>query len=188
MSTANLTEPEAQLFDIVSQLLDELESGLPAFASLAAEQVYKAHPEISTHFDRRQVKALQRDVRAEAMAQTSRIIGTLADEDLWLMDGVRKVRETIHQNAKVWKVVQQLSPSIDAVLEKYGYPPRPGRSGAGFPQSELASSEQLPNADRIKILAIKYWTQLMRLQQHRVDQLKQTQAAHHKKLDEMWNH
>ncbi|PKL76006.1 MAG: hypothetical protein CVV27_12465 [Candidatus Melainabacteria bacterium HGW-Melainabacteria-1] len=188
MSTGQLSTQESALFELVSQILEELESGLPAFASAAAEAVYKAHPEVSTHFDLRQVKALQRDVRQVAEDQTARIIGTLADEELWLLDTARKVRETLHQNLKVWKVIQQLSPTLDAVLEKYGYPPRMGRSGAGFAQTELTSSEQLPNADRIRLLAIKYWTSLMRMQQQRIDQLKQTQAAHHKKLDEMWNH
>lgn len=175
------------LFDWISQILDELEAGLPQFATQAAEQVYKSHPEISTHFDRRQVKALQREILEAAEAQTARIIGTLADEELWLLDNTRKVRETLHQNPKVWKVVQQLSPVLDGILEKYGYPPRPGRDKTGFPQTELSTSEQLPNHDRIKILAIKYWTLLMRLQQVRVDQLKQAQAEHQKKLDEMWH-
>ncbi|HEY9840307.1 MAG: hypothetical protein ACAI44_36370 [Candidatus Sericytochromatia bacterium] len=185
--TGMLTEQETVLFDWVSQILDELEAGLPQFAAQAAELVYKAHPEVSTHFDRRQVKALQREVRQAAETQTAQIIGTLADEELWVLDGVKKVRETLHQNPKAWKVIQQLSPALDQVLEKYGYPPRPGRNGAGFPQTELNSSDQLPNADKLKILAIKYWTTLMRLQQQRIDQLKQAQAEHHKKLDEMWH-
>ncbi len=183
-----LNEQEISLFDGISQILDELESGLPGFAALAAEQVYKSHPEISTHFDRRQVKALQRDVRLAAEAQTAKIIGHLADEELWMLDNVRKVRETLHQNPKVWKVIQQLSTNIDAVLVTYGYPARPGRNGTGFAQTELHSSDQLPNADKLKILAIKYWSNLMRFHQQRVDQVKQAQAAHHQKLDEMWNH
>lgn len=183
-----LSEPEIALFDVISQILDELELGLPAFATLVAEQVFKSYPEISTHFDKRQVKALQREVVAAAEAETAKIIGNLADEELWMLENTRKVRETLHQNPKVWKIIQQLSPAIDTVFEKYGYPPRPGRAGAGFAQSELTSSEQLPNAERIKILAIKYWTLLMRMQQHKVDQIKQAQAAHHRKLDEMWNH
>lgn len=182
-----LNEAEAQLFDGISQMLDELEYGLPLFATAAAEQVYKQHPEISTHFDRRQVKALQRDIFDAAEAQTARIIGTLADEELWLIDNTRKVRETLHQNPKVWKVVQQLTPALDAILQKYGYPPRQLRERSGFSQTELVSSDQLPNHDRLKILAIKYWTQLMRMQQQRVDQLRQAQAEHQKRLDEMWH-
>lgn len=185
---SEILEHEAALFDGISLMLDELDTGLPLFAAQAAEQVFKAHSEISTLFDKRQVKNLQRDVQRAAVAQTERIIGQLADETLWLIEPPRKVRESLHHNPKVWKIVQQLSPALDAVLERYGYPPRPGRSSAAFAQTELLSSDQLPNAERLKILVIKYFSQLMRYQQQRVDRLKQEQAAHHRKLDEMWNH
>lgn len=182
-----LSDHEQQLFEMISQILDELEVGLPAFAAVASEQVYKAYPEISRHFDRRQVKALQKDVQIEAKAQTAKIIGVLADEDLWKVEA-RKVRETLHQNTRVWQQVQQISAGLDTIMEKYGYPPKPSRSGVAFVQNELTSSEQLPNHDKLKILAIKYWTLLMRLNQQRVDQVKQDQAEHHRKLDEMWHH
>lgn len=183
-----LAEPERLLYDWISQILDELEKLLPLFAEQAAEKVYKAYPDISTLFEKRQVKALQQDVQRVAFEQTQRIVGSLANEELWLMDNVRKVREHLHYNPKVWKVIQQLSPALDQVLEKYGYPPQTGPNGPRFIQTELSSAEQLPQSEHLKILTIKYWSSLMRYRQARIDQLKQSQAAHHRKLDEMWHH
>jgi len=183
-----LTEQEEVLFNWISQILDELEKVLPLFAAQAAEQAYKAFPDISTLFEKRQVKALQQDIQRTAKAQTQRIIGTLANEELWMQDNVRKVREHLHFNQKVWKVVQELTPALDLVLEKYGYPPNTGINGPVFIQTELKTSEVLPESEQLKVLTIKYWSGLMRFRQVQVDQHKQAQAAHHRKLDEMWHH
>lgn len=183
-----LTEPEQVLFNWISQILDELEKVLPLFAVQAAEQAYKAYPDISTLFEKRQVKALQQDIQHTAQEQTQHIIGLLANEELWMQENVRKVREHIHYNQKVWKVIQQLTPALDLILEKYGYPPQTTLNGPRFSQTELISAEQFPASEQLKVLTIKYWSSLMRFRQVQIDQLKQAQASHHHKLDEMWHH
>lgn len=184
----NLSESEVHLFELVSQILDTLETCLPQFAVQAAEQVFKAHPEISTQFEKQQVKSLQQDIRQAAEAATQKIIGELANEELWLMDNVRKVRESLHHNPKVWQVLQGISPVLDKLLQQYGYPPQLGPQGHFFAQTELRHAEQLPDNEQLKILTIKYWSALIRQRQQRSDQLRQEQAVYHRKLDEMWHH
>jgi len=184
----NLSEQEQVIFDLVSQIFDELESVLPLFAAQAAEQVFKSFPEISTHFEKQQVKALQQDIRQLAEQESKKIIAQLAHEELWFMSQVRKVRESLHHNPQVWKQIQQLSPALDSLLEKYGYVPQQGPQGAYFPQTQLLHADQLPQSERLKVLTIKYWSSLIRQRQQQVDQIKQAQAVHHRKLDEMWHH
>lgn len=184
----NLSDPEQHLFELVSQMLDLLESSLAPFAVQAAEQVFKAYPEISTQFEKQQVKTLQQDIRQVAQAATQKIIGELANEELWLLENVRKVRESLHYNPKVWSVLQSLSPVIDSTLQKYGYPAQQRPEGAFFSQTQLSHSDQLIEAERLKVLTIKYWSALIRQRQQRVDQLRQEQAVYHRKLDEMWHH
>lgn len=184
----NLSESEVLLFELISQMLDVLEACLPRFAVQAAEQVFKAHPEISTQFEKQQVKSLQQDVQQAAQAATQKIIGELANEELWLMDNVRKVRESLHHNPKVWQVLQGISPVIDALLQKYGYPPQLGPEGHFFSQTQLKQADQLPDNEQLKVLTIKYWSALIRQRQQRADQLRQEQAVYHRKLDEMWHH
>lgn len=188
MSTGSLSSQEEALFSVVSQILDELQTLLPRFAAHVVLDVYKAYPDISMLFEKRQVKALQRELDQRAEEATLKIIGKLANEELWLLDNARKVRESLHQNTQVWQVVQEICPVIDQLLESYGYPPELGPQGKYFPQTQLQRTEQLGEIERLKVLSIKYWSGLMRFKQQRVDQVKQQQAAHHRKLDEMWHH
>lgn len=184
----DISAGERTLFEWISQILDALESALPDFAAQAAELVYKAHPEVSTLFERRQVKALQQEIRQVATDKAAQLIGQLANEEMWILAPSRKVREHLHDHPKVWKTLQQLSGELDRVLENYGYPPRLGPNGKYFEQTRLLSAEQLPNRDQLKLLSMQYWMALTRFRSQQINHLRQEQAAHERKLDEMWHH
>lgn len=183
-----LTEQERALFEWIGQILSALESALPAFASQAAEQVYKAHPEVSTLFEKRQVKRLQEDIQQAAQERSLRIIGELAHEELWVLSPSRKVREQLHDHPKVWRIVKSLATELDPILERYGYPAKMGPDGKYFEQTRLLRAEQLPGAEQIKLLTLQYWMHLARYRHQQINTQRQTQVGDERKLDEMWHH
>jgi len=184
----SLDAQERSLFEWIGQILTALETALPAFAAQAAEQVYKAHPEVSTLFEKRQVKRLQEDIQAAAQERSLRIIGELAHEELWVLSPSRKVREQLHDHPKVWRIVKSLAIELDPILERYGYPAKMGPDGKYFEQTRLLRAEQLPGAEQIKLLTLQYWMNLARYRHQQINTQRQVQVGDERKLDEMWHH
>lgn len=179
---------EDQLLDLVSQILDELELRLIEFADSAAEKIFKAYPEISTQFDRQRTQLFKREMQETSRDAVARLIGQLADEDLWLQETPsRRPKESLRQNLKVWEAIQKFPLALVPVLKRYGYPARAGILDTPYRELELKDVEQLPRPEPLKFLSIKYWLTLGKFQQTLQESQRLQQAMAHQTLEQIWN-
>lgn len=183
----SLTPIEKQLFALICDILDTLQRSLPQYAHQVAEQVFKAQVNVSTTLEKRQVKRFQQELKTRAESETVRIITALSDERLWILPPSRQNRESLHHNKKVWTLVQSLVEPINALLIDYGYHAQHGPTGLFFPETQLETLTQLPEAEALQLLSIKYWMLLARQRQEsQTHQQKKTiDTSQH--LDALWN-
>ncbi len=178
---------EKELFTLICDILDGLQEALPQFAARAGEQVFKTHPDVSTRLEKNQVKRMQREIEQCARTETGRIIRELSDESLWLLPASRKKRESLHHNPRVWKVIQTFTPPLNQLFMDYGYPEIHGPSGVFFTATRLETLQDLPGADALQLLTIKYWVLLARQRQQSQIQQQQQQHSTSRQLDALWN-
>lgn len=183
----SLTPIEKQLFALICDILDTLQRVLPQYAHQVAEQVFKAQAQISTTLEKRQVKRFQQELRARSEAETARIITALSDERLWMLPPSRQNRESLHHNKKVWPLIQSLVPPINTLLMDYGYQAQHGPTGLFFAETQLETLTQLPEADALQLLSIKYWMLLARQRQESQVSQQQKSVDTSQQLDALWN-
>lgn len=178
---------EEQILDLVSQILDELELRLIEFADNAVEKIFKTYPEISTQFDRHQAQRFKREMQETSREAIARLIGQLADEDLWLQETPnRRPKESLRQNFKVWEAIQKFPWALVPALKRYGYPARTGILEIPYRELDLKDIEQLPRPEPLKLLSIKYWLALGKFQQTLQESQRLQQAMAHQTLEQIW--
>jgi hypothetical protein len=183
----SLSPIEKQLFALICDILDTLQRVLPLYAHQVAEQVFKAQFQVSTTLEKRQVKRFQQELRTRAEQETARILMTLSDERLWILPPSRHNRESLHHNKKVWTLIQSLIEPINALLIDYGYHAQHGPTGLFFPETQLETLNQLPEADTLQLLSIKYWMLLARQRQESQVSQQQKNMDTSQHLDALWN-
>lgn len=183
----SLSPIEKQLFELICDILDRLQQVLPLYAHQVAEQVFKAQVQVSHTLEKRQVKRFQQELKARAEEETVRIISLLSDEQLWILPPSRQNRESLHHNKKVWTQIQSLVGPINDLLVDYGYRPQHGPEGLFFPETQLNTLSQLPEADALQLLSIKYWMLLARQRQASQVQQQQKNRDTSQHLDALWN-
>lgn len=183
----SLSPIEKQLFALICDILDRLQKVLPQYAHQVAEQVFKTQIQVSTTLEKRQVKRFQQELKIRTEEETARIITALSDERLWILPPSRQNRESLHHNKKVWAIIQGLVTSVNALLIDYGYHAQHGPAGLFFPETQLETLSQLPDADALQLLSIKYWMLLARQRQESQvhQQKKNVDTSQH--LDSLWN-
>lgn len=177
---------EDRILNIVSQILDELELRLREFAETAGEKLFKSHPHISRQLTPDSLAQFKRELRQATEEQIAALIGTLADEDYWLLSTGVRGRESLQDNVKVWEIIQQFSQALTPVFKKYGYPAKTGTLMAPYPEVELKSIQQIPHSDQIKLLCVKYWFYLTKYTQISLEIKKQTKQANDQRLEALW--
>lgn len=177
---------EDRILNIASQILDELEIRLREFAEAVGEKLFKTHPQVSRQLTPETLAQFKRELRQATEAQIAVLIGTLADEDYWLLLSGIRGRENLRDNAKVWEEVQQFSHALTPVFKKFGYPARTGTLMAPYPEAELKDTQQLPRPEQIKLLCVKYWFYITKYAQLSVEIKKQTKQVNEQNLEELW--
>lgn len=183
----SLTPIEKQLFALICDILDLLQRALPQYAHQVAEQVFKSQVEVSTTLEKRQVKRFQQELKMRAETETARIITALSDERLWILPPSRQNRESLHHNKKVWPLIQSLIEPLNALLIDYGYHAQHGPTGLFFPETQLETLAQLPEAEALQLLSIKYWMLLARQRQESQVHQQQKTIDTSQQLDALWN-
>ncbi|PIQ28152.1 hypothetical protein COW36_05060 [bacterium (Candidatus Blackallbacteria) CG17_big_fil_post_rev_8_21_14_2_50_48_46] len=180
-------DQEEQMLELVSQILDELELRLIDFSEQAAEKIFKAYPDISGQFDRHRVKQFKREMQETSRDAIGRLIGFLADEDLWLKETPsRRPKESLRQNLKVWEAIQSFPRAMIPILKRYGYPARSSVLEFPYRELELKEVDQLPKPEALKLLTLKYWIALGKFQQTVMDSQRLQQTVAHQSLEEIW--
>ena len=178
---------ENQLFALICDILDRLQQVLPLYAHRVAEQVFKTQTQVSSALEKRQVRRFQQELKLRAEEETARIISRLSDEQLWILPPSRQNRESLHHNKKVWALIQSLVSPINDLLIDYGYRAQHGPEGLFFPETQLTTLSQLPEADALQLLSIKYWMLLARQRQASQVQQHQKHIDTSQHLDSLWN-
>ena len=129
----------------------------------------------------------KQDIRQAADEAIAMIIGTLADEDLWLI--VKKNfqgKDSLKPNEKVWEVIQLFSSHLNQVLQKYGYPPRKGLMELSYHETEILDISQFPKPDQLRLFCLKYWYYISKYSQVVLEIRKMRKQIEEQTLKDIW--
>lgn len=178
---------EDLLLDIASQILDELEDKLMAFAESAGEKVFKAHPKISNQFDSLTVKHFKDSIREAASTGIEDIIGDLANEKLWFnfKENIRG-KDSLKDNPKIWPLIEKFGEYLTPILKEYKYPFRTATLNLPYKETEIRDISQFPRHDQLRLLCLKYWLNMSKFIQLSGEIKRRERQVENKTLDKIW--